>query len=142
MTRYYWMPSAAFVLLFALLYVWTRFGDSTPSTALPLMPSPLTDDEQAELYLTPAGRYTAADIRANGRLTAATRYRGFQASHDPNPQPGDPICPITQTKANPECRWVIGGQEYQFCCPPCIDEFVRLARNRPDEVLPPDAYVT
>jgi YHS domain-containing protein len=36
---------------------------------------------------------------------------------------------------------VIGGKTYEFCCPPCIDEFVILAKEDPDRVLPPEAYV-
>ena len=71
----------------------------------------------------------AADIAANGQATASQRYAGFQAKHDTNPQPGDLLCPITGTKANPRCSWVINGAEYFFCCPPCIDEFVRLAKQ-------------
>jgi hypothetical protein len=36
---------------------------------------------------------------------------------------------------------VIGGKEYQFCCPPCVDEYVRKAKEKPDEVKPPESYV-
>jgi TIGR03009 family protein len=36
---------------------------------------------------------------------------------------------------------VIGGKTYEFCCPPCIDEFVILAKEDPDRLLPPEAYV-
>ena len=58
-----------------------------------------------------------------------------------NPKPGDKICPITDTKANPKCTWIVGGKTYQFCCPPCIDEFVRLAKENPDKVKDPEEYV-
>ena len=105
------------------------------------MPAGLADSEARELYLTPGGAYTKADIEANGRQTAAERYAGFRARHDFNPAPGAAVCPITRTKANPECTWVIGGKTYEFCCPPCIDEFVILAKEDPDGVLPPEAYV-
>ena len=56
------------------------------------------------------------------------------------PRPGDRICPVTRTKADPRCTWVVNGKEYQFCCPPCVDEFVRAARERPEEIQEPEAY--
>ncbi len=107
----------------------------------PAMPAGVADAEAEELYLTPGGAYTEADIEANGRQTAAQAFVGFRAQHDFNPAPGDPLCPITRTKGNPECTWVIGGKTYQFCCPPCIDEFVIMAKEDPDSLLPPEAYV-
>jgi hypothetical protein len=115
-----------------------RFQPPAPE---PAMPAGIADSEARELYLTPGGAYTEADIEANGRQTAAERYAGFRARHDFNPAPGAAVCPITRTKANPECTWVIGGKTYEFCCPPCIDEFVILAKEDPDRVLPPEAYV-
>jgi len=115
-----------------------RFRPPAPE---PAMPTGLADSEARQLYLTPGGAYTEADIEANGRQTAAEKYVGFRARHDFNPAAGDAVCPITRTKANPECTWVIGGQTYQFCCPPCIDEFVILAKEDPDRLLPPEAYV-
>jgi hypothetical protein len=105
------------------------------------MPPPVAEAQEPELYFTPRGSYTIADIEANGRQSAAQKYRGFQARHDYDPQPGDSLCPVTRTKASATCTWTIAGQSYHFCCPPCIDEFVRLAKDRPDELLPPDAYV-
>ncbi|TVS10333.1 MAG: hypothetical protein EA424_25605, partial [Planctomycetaceae bacterium] len=112
-----------------------------PPALEPAMPMGLADSEAQQLYLTPGGAYTEADIEANGRQTAAERYVGFRAKHDFNPAPGDALCPITRTKANPECTWVIGGKTYEFCCPPCIDEFVILAKEDPDSLLPPEEYV-
>lgn len=105
------------------------------------MPGKVTSDAERELYLTPGGLYTAADIEANGNQTATQKFAGFMAAHDLKPKPGDKICPITLTKANPQCAWVVDGKSYEFCCPPCVDEFVRLAKTRPQEVKPPDAYV-
>jgi len=101
----------------------------------------LADDESAKLFLTPGGKYTEADIAANGRLTAMRKFKGFQAKHDANPKPGDRLCPISETKANPLCAWVIGGKTYEFCCPPCVEEFVRMAKETPDDVKDPEAYV-
>jgi hypothetical protein len=118
-----------------------RLAFSSPHDSLRDMPAKVVDDEERELYLTPGGIYTAADIAANGNVTASEKFRGFRAKHDHNPQPGDRLCPITRTKANPDCAWIIAGQTYEFCCPPCIDEFVRLAKESPDAIAPPEAYV-
>lgn len=105
------------------------------------MPAAVADKEARELYLTPGGLYTVADIQANGNVTAEQKFKGFQAKHDLKPKVGDKICPVTLTKANPECAWIIGGHTYEFCCPPCVDEFVALAKSKPEEVQPPDHYV-
>lgn len=106
-----------------------------------VMPKALADDESAKLFLTPGGKYTEADIAANGRLTAMQKFKGFQAKHDVNPKPGDRLCPITDTKANPLCSWVVGGKTYEFCCPPCVEEFVRMAKEKPEDIKGPDDYV-
>lgn len=105
------------------------------------MPVGADDKESRELYLTPGGLYTVADIKSNGNVTATQKFKGFQAKHDLQPKVGDKICPVTLTKANPECAWIIGGKAYEFCCPPCVDEFVALAKTNPEEVQPPDHYV-
>lgn len=94
-----------------------------------------------ELYLSPGGIYTAADIIANGNMTAGEKFKGIVASHDLTPKPGDKICPITLTKANPKFSWIIGGKTYDFCCPPCVDEFVALAKTDPERIQDPTAYV-
>lgn len=145
MKRFYWIPSAVLFTVVLLLYVQTRFlqpdrGDA--ATELPVsMPTPVSQAEQQELYFTPAGLYSSADIAANGNLTAVVRFRDFRAQHDADPQPGDRLCPVTRTKANPECRWIIGGREYHFCCPPCIDEFVSTAKVDPQRIQSPEEYV-
>jgi len=105
------------------------------------MPDKITDDAEQELYLTPGGIYSEADIEANGRQTASQSFASFRSKHDMNPAVGSLICPITQTKANPECTWIVNGRTYQFCCPPCVDEFVRRAKENPDEILEPEDYV-
>ena len=104
------------------------------------MPEPASRSEAEQLYLTAGGLYTESDIIANGQVTASDKYRNFRPNHDPNPQPGDLVCPITQTKANQDCSWIIGGQVYVFCCPPCIDEFLETAKASPGEVMPPEQY--
>jgi hypothetical protein len=108
---------------------------------MPVMPAQVGEGEERALHLVAGGRYTTADIEANGRTVPSLKYRGFQARHDIAPQPGDRLCPVTHTKANPACTWTVGGRVYQFCCPPCIDEFVRQAKEQPDRLVPPEAYV-
>lgn len=105
------------------------------------MPGKVADEAERKLYLTPGGLYTQADIEANGNVTASQKFAGFQASHDLKPKKGDKICPVTLTKANPKCSWIVGGNKYEFCCPPCVDEFVTLAKTKPEEVKRPDEYV-
>jgi len=104
------------------------------------MPSKVADEEEKKIYLTPGGKYTEADIRANGNVTASRKFKGLKATHDLKPKSGDTICPVTLTLASPKFSWVIDGKTYEFCCPPCVDEFVTLAKEKPVEVLPPDAY--
>ena len=42
---------------------------------------------------------------------------------------------------NEKFAWVIGGEVYTFCCPPCIDEYVAKAKEKPDELKPADSFV-
>ena len=105
------------------------------------MPAKVADEAERKLYLTPGGLYTQTDIEANGNVTASQKFAGFQASHDLKPKVGDKICPVTLTKANAKCAWIVGGKNYEFCCPPCVDEFVALAKSQPEEVKEPDHYV-
>jgi YHS domain-containing protein len=118
-----------------------RLGFTTLQESHGEMPEKVADQAEQELYLTAAGKYTEADIEANGRQTASQKFAGFKAAHDLNPQAGDKVCPITLTKANPKCSWVINGQTYEFCCPPCVDEFVKLAKTAPEQLKAPGEYV-
>lgn len=120
-----------------------RFSFESPEVAAhePAMPAKVADEAERDLYLTPGGKYTEADIEANGRHTASEKFAGFRAEHDPSPAPGSRLCPITQTKANPACSWIIGGKTYEFCCPPCVDEFVRAAKESPELIKDPSDYV-
>lgn len=104
------------------------------------MPAKVPASDEEKLYLTPGGLYTEADIKANGRVIASEKFKGLKANHDLKPKAGDAICPITLTLANPQFSWVIGGKTYTFCCPPCVDEFVALAKEKPDEIKPPEFY--
>ncbi len=114
---------------------------STPEQHDEGMPDKIADDQERQLYLTPGGKYTEADIKANGGVTATTKFKGLKSSHDMFPKPGDKICPITKTKANPKFVWVVDGKSYEFCCPPCVDEFVKTAKATPDEIKQPTDYV-
>lgn len=111
------------------------------SHASDAMPQSLGDDESRKLFLTAGGKYTAADIAANGNQTGNQKFRGFVPKHDLKPKTGDKICPITLTKANPNCSWIVDGKTYEFCCPPCVEEFVKLAKEQPAEIKEPGEYV-
>lgn len=105
------------------------------------MPAGVTGEEEQKLYFTAAGKYTEADIKANGNQTASAKFKGFMSKHDMNPKPGELICPVTYTKANPVVAWQVNGKKYIFCCPPCVDEFVRMAKEEPENILEPEEYV-
>ena len=102
-------------------------------------PAAAKTDSQTSLFLTPGGRYTKADIKANGGKTVGQKYPNFMAEHDTKPKRGVRICPITKTKANPKLTWVVGGKTYQFCCPPCVAEFVAKAKKDPKSIKAPEA---
>jgi YHS domain-containing protein len=112
-----------------------RHSDVTPSA------SQIEIDEERKLYLTAGGLYTTEDIKANGTTTASEKFKGFKASHDIKPKVGDRICPITLTKSNTKCTWIIGGKKYEFCCPPCVEEFVKLAKEDPKAIKAPEEYI-
>lgn len=97
--------------------------------------------EEESLYLTPGGKYTTADIEANGKTIPSIKFKGIRSNHDDKPMLGDKICPISKTKANEQFVWIIDGKTYTFCCPPCIDEFVRSAKEQPDSLQAPESYI-
>lgn len=105
------------------------------------MGAKVSGDAEKALYLTPGGKYTEADIKANGHMTASQKFKGIKSSHNVKTKPGEKICPISETKANPKFTWIIGGMPYEFCCPPCVDEFLQLAKERPNEIKDPAGYV-
>jgi len=105
------------------------------------MPAAVSGAEEQKLYFTPGGKYMQADIDANGKLPAGAKFRGLMTKHDMAPMPGDFICPVTFTKSNPKVEWQIDGKKYLFCCPPCVDEFVRMAKEEPDSLKAPGDYV-
>lgn len=105
------------------------------------MPEKVAGSEEERLYLTPGGLYTEADIAANGRMTASQKFQGLKSSHTVKTKPGEKICPISETKASPKFTWIIGGKAYEFCCPPCVDEFVQMAKENPASIQPPEEYM-
>lgn len=105
------------------------------------MPAAVGDAEAQKLFLTPGGLYTDADIKANGSQTATQKYGSQMSQHNAHPKPGEALCPISETAANPKFSWVIGGKKYLFCCPPCIEEFVKQAKEKPESIKSPESYI-
>jgi hypothetical protein len=133
--------AACVAILFTVLIAHRIWRYATFEVEQASMPAPVADAEESDLFRTPLGKYSSADIVANGPLLPSQKYRGFRAQHDFNPQPGDRLCPVTRTKANPSCTWIVGGESYEFCCPPCIAEFVRSAKEAPTRLSPAEDYV-
>ncbi|MBA4190963.1 MAG: hypothetical protein C0467_23500 [Planctomycetaceae bacterium] len=117
------------------------FANEASAHAGEEMPVKKGTDEERALFLTPGGLYTAADIRANGNTVPTVKYKGVRAAHDDNPKAGQKICPISKTLANPKFTWVVGGKIYEFCCIPCIEEFLAKAKEKPDEIKDPSEYI-
>jgi len=113
----------------------------TKHTENPEMPTKVADSAEKDLYLTPGGRYTAADIVANGNTIATLKFQGIKSEHDMRPKIGDMLCPISGTKANPKFTWIIDGKSYQFCCPPCVDEFLSNSKSSTDPLPDPESFV-
>ena len=105
------------------------------------MPAAVTGSEEQQLYFSAAGKYSEADIQANGPLSAGGKFRGFMSKHDMSPKPGEYICPVTFTKADPKIQWQVNGKKYLFCCAPCVDEFVRMAKEEPESLLEPEEFI-
>ncbi len=96
---------------------------------------------EKSLFFSESSLYTKEDMERNGPLTAAEKYKGVPSKHDFRPKKGDLVCPITNTRANPKFTWYVNGKLYTFCCPPCIEEFVRIAKDEPERIKSPEAYV-
>ena len=105
------------------------------------MPAKLGSAKEQRTFFAPGGMYTAADITANGNSVPSIEYSDLDIEHDDHPKVGEKICPISKTKANPKLTWTVGGKSYEFCCTPCVQEFVIKAKEKPGEILDPAAYV-
>lgn len=130
---------AALMLGLIIQRVW-RYSTYAPQEML-VMPSSRTKNDERVLFQQPGGKYTFADIATNGQTLPSQKYRSFRAIHDFLPRSGDRLCPITRTKANRGCTWIVNGETYEFCCPPCISEFVQLAKDEPNSIRPAIEYV-
>lgn len=98
-------------------------------------------DRETALFLTPGGIYTVSDIEKNGRVVPSVKFQGISWSHDDDLKKGDKVCPVTDNKADAQCIWYVNGKKYEFCCPPCLEKFVGWAKNQPEKVKAPEAYV-
>ena len=97
--------------------------------------------KEVALFLTPGGIYSAADINQNGNIVPSVKFEGMSWLHDDDLKKGDKLCPVTDNKADAQCVWVVNGKKYEFCCTPCLEKFVNWAKNQPDKVKPPEAYI-
>lgn len=95
---------------------------------------------ERDLFLTPGGIYSAADIAANGSILPSKKFAGISWPHD-DVQAGDKICPVTANKADSRCQWIVNGKSYEFCCTPCLDKFVKWAKTQPDRIKEPTEYI-
>jgi len=93
------------------------------------------------LFLTPGGIYTTADIEANGKTTPSVKYKDISWPHADDLRKGDTVCPVTTNKADPRCNWIVNGKKYEFCCTPCLDKFVKWAKQDPKKIKKPEEYV-
>jgi hypothetical protein len=104
----------------------------------------LDDKKERELFLTPGGLYSAADIAANGNVSPAQKFRGMEfhpfQEQEPELKKGDKLCPVTNNRADSRCSWIVNGKKYEFCCPPCLNKFVGWAKNQPEKIKDPEAY--
>ncbi len=96
---------------------------------------------ETELFLTPGGIYTQADIAKNGGAVPSVKFAGVAFEHDDDLKPGDRICPVTVNKADDKCKWWVNGKEYTFCCPPCLEKFVKQAKQSPEKIKEPGEYI-
>ncbi|MCI0705302.1 MAG: hypothetical protein L0241_29940, partial [Planctomycetia bacterium] len=103
--------------------------------------APKPTDREIALFMTPGGIYTQEDIQKNGNTVPAVKFYGISWSHEDNPKVGDKLCPVTVNKTDEKCAWWVNGKRYEFCCPPCLEKFVKMAKDSPEKVKDPDEYV-
>ncbi len=96
---------------------------------------------EQDLFLVPSGKYTEADILANGRQTPEQKYKDLSTKEGARPGIGDKLCPISSAKVHPMCTWVINGKTYYFCSASCIAELVTIAKRTPNLLKEPEAYI-
>lgn len=96
---------------------------------------------EVDLFLKPGGIYTQADIEKNGGVVPSAKFAGVSFAHDDDLKAGDRVCPVTVNKADEQCTWWVNGKEYQFCCPPCLEKFVKQAKESPEKIKDPSTYI-
>lgn len=112
-----------------------------PPNTLPTTGAKPMSAAERELFLTPGGTYTTEDINANGNTSVYQKHPSYVAAHNTEVKSGEAVCPISETKPDPKLTWIIGGKTYQFCCPPCVAEFVAKAKKSPQSIKTPEAYI-
>ncbi|MBI2806266.1 MAG: hypothetical protein HYX68_14905 [Planctomycetes bacterium] len=93
------------------------------------------------LVLASKGKYTQADVEAAEKQLPSEKYLGIIVVHDLRAKTGDSLCPVTRAKTDPRIRWQVNGRTYQFCCPPCIVEFVGAAQASSKTMVAPEDLV-
>ena len=82
------------------------------------MPVKKTTEEEAKLFLTPGGIYTAADIKANGNTIPAVKYNGIRPTHDVAPEAGPEDLPDLEDRLQPEVHLGGRGQDLRVLLHP------------------------
>ena len=75
-----------------------------------------------------------------GNVTASQKFKGMKSTHA-DAVAGEKVCPIFGTRPNAKFTWVVNGKPYEFCCPPCVDEFVKAAKESPASIKEPGDYL-
>ena len=96
---------------------------------------------ERELFLKPGGVYSEADIKANGNTVPSEKFASIRWSHEDDLKKGDKVCPVTANKSDERCYWIVNAKKYEFCCTPCLDKFVKLAKEQPEKIKDPDQYI-
>jgi hypothetical protein len=102
---------------------------------------PEPSKRETELFLKPGGIYTASDIEKNGSTVPSVKFRDVAWEHPDDLKPGDKVCPVTVNKADEKCKWWVNGKEYEFCCAPCLEKFVKWAKESPEKIKAPEEYI-
>lgn len=112
-----------------------------PGASDPTGRSRVATDLERELVLKPRAGYTQADVDAAGGAIPSTKYKNLKPGHSMRAMRGDRLCPVSRIKADSRISWSVKGTTYQFCCSPCIVDFVSLAKDRPTEIVAPEDLV-
>ncbi|AIE87792.1 hypothetical protein OP10G_4424 [Fimbriimonas ginsengisoli Gsoil 348] len=99
------------------------------------------DAKARELFASPGGAYTQADIELNGKVPPSERFEKVEFLYSMKPYPGQPIDPILKTKTGGAFDWYIGGKKYHFSSVATIEEFVLRAKKDPSSIQSPEHYV-